>query len=381
MSDSIHRGPAWVPPAQSPPRRLHGRRVAFLGLLPLLALLGSPAASTAAQEASQTLSLDHYLEWEEVGEARLSPDGSQVVYTRRFMDAMNDRWASALWIMDADGTPESLPHRGLLPPLVSGRDAPGLRCPGGALRQPDLRPLDGCGRGHLPDHPDPAGPGEHPVVSRRDPDPLPGAGPRLPRSSWSIQLPQGTGGASWTGDPIIEDRIHFRRDGQGWTPRGSQHLFVVDATGGAPVQITSGDWDHSNGTWMPDGRSVVFQSLRVEDADRRWREAHLYSGPPGERRGSTAHQSRVDRRETPLPPRTEAASPSPGTTGRRTPTGSPACTSWAATAQGCGRSPRTWIDPRPTSRGPRMGAASTSPPTTAEVGISTSHPWMVRPAP
>ena len=37
-------------------------------------------------------------------EPQLSPDGSQIIYTRGWIDKMNDRRESALWIMNADGS-------------------------------------------------------------------------------------------------------------------------------------------------------------------------------------------------------------------------------------------------------------------------------------
>ena len=30
--------------------------------------------------------------------------------------------------------------------------------------------------------------------------------------------------------------------------------------------------------WMPDGKSLVFRSLRVDDAEYQWRESEIYCG-------------------------------------------------------------------------------------------------------
>jgi dipeptidyl aminopeptidase/acylaminoacyl peptidase len=48
--------------------------------------------------------LDDYLELETVSDPQLSPDGSQIIYTRGWIDKMGDSRESALWIMSADGT-------------------------------------------------------------------------------------------------------------------------------------------------------------------------------------------------------------------------------------------------------------------------------------
>src|SRR5699024_2500444 len=45
-----------------------------------------------------------YFEWENVQAPALSPDGKQIIFTRRWIDKLNDRWETSLWIMNADGT-------------------------------------------------------------------------------------------------------------------------------------------------------------------------------------------------------------------------------------------------------------------------------------
>src|SRR5712692_2255048 len=64
-----------------------------------------PAAARAQETASDTLlPVEHYLDWEQVADPQLSPDGMQVVYTRRYVNKIEDKWESALWIMSADGS-------------------------------------------------------------------------------------------------------------------------------------------------------------------------------------------------------------------------------------------------------------------------------------
>ena len=68
----------------------------------LTAALVLPAVSVA-QDMDNRLTVDRYLDWEDVGNAQLSPDGRQIVYQREWIDAVNDREESSIWIMDADG--------------------------------------------------------------------------------------------------------------------------------------------------------------------------------------------------------------------------------------------------------------------------------------
>jgi dipeptidyl aminopeptidase/acylaminoacyl peptidase len=61
------------------------------------------------------------------------------------------------------------------------------------------------------------------------------------------------------------DRADWRWDGTGHRDRW-QHVFVL-APGGAPRQITRGDWGASGITWHPDGRTVAFVANLQADAD------------------------------------------------------------------------------------------------------------------
>src|SRR5205814_2069255 len=47
---------------------------------------------------------EHYLDWEQASNPKVSPDGAQIVYTRRWVNKLEDKWESALWIMSADGS-------------------------------------------------------------------------------------------------------------------------------------------------------------------------------------------------------------------------------------------------------------------------------------
>jgi len=77
-------------------------------------IIGAAIAATAAtagvrllaQEihSPTLLTTDHYLDWERVSDAQISPDASRVVYTRQHVNKLEDKWDSELWIVNADGS-------------------------------------------------------------------------------------------------------------------------------------------------------------------------------------------------------------------------------------------------------------------------------------
>ena len=247
----------------------------LLTLLTLVFALGGLEAQ--AQEGSSSLKVDHYLDWEFVQNPQLSPDATQLVYVREWIDKVNDRHASEVWIMDADGSR----NRFLLEGSSPAWSPDGTRVafvrqgePQGA--QIFVRWMDAEGAvsqvtrmtespSSLQWSPD----GNWLAFNVLDEAPMDPA--------WQIAMPQRPEGADWTAAPRIVEKLNYRRDGSGWSTVGSRHIYVVSASGGTARRVTSGDFDHGAPQWMPDGQSILFSGLRVEDAEYQYRESALYS--------------------------------------------------------------------------------------------------------
>ena len=58
----------------------------------LVALWAFSTLPAQVQRPQNRIALEQYLDWEEVQAPQLSPDGTQIIFTRRWVDKMNDRW-------------------------------------------------------------------------------------------------------------------------------------------------------------------------------------------------------------------------------------------------------------------------------------------------
>ncbi|KPJ87206.1 MAG: peptidase S9, partial [Gemmatimonas sp. SG8_17] len=73
---------------------------------------------------------------------------------------------------------------------------------------------------------------------------------------------------SKTREPWVIDRLQFKRDGVGYlTGNRHTHLYVFHLASRELTQITSGDYDESQGVWSPDGKRIAFVSNRTENPD------------------------------------------------------------------------------------------------------------------
>lgn len=74
-------------------------------------------------------------------------------------------------------------------------------------------------------------------------------------------------GSQKKSDVAIVDKLFFETNGQGYTYRDHQHIWIVDADSLHPKQLTSGPYSENFDAWSPDDRAILFDSLRYESVD------------------------------------------------------------------------------------------------------------------
>ena len=249
----------------------------------LLAVLGLLIASGAS--LADTLSAADYLEFEQVQDPQISPDGRRVIYTRQSVDKMNDEWDSALWIMDADGSRQRFLAKGsnarwspsgdrILYVASDSNDRPQIfvRWMGddGAVSQVTRVTVSPASPQWSPD-------GQQIAFVAIVPA----------EETWEIDMPEAPEGAEWTKPPNVLSRLHYRQDRVGFTDPGFTHLFVVPAAAGTARQLTDGEWNvgaqfdglffGAGLSWTPDSRRIVFDGWNEPDGDFVYRRSHVYA--------------------------------------------------------------------------------------------------------
>ena len=68
-------------------------------------------AGTVSSQEANFLTKETFMEMESVGSPNISPDGKHILFTRGWVDKMNDRSRSNLWVVDVRGErPRELTH-------------------------------------------------------------------------------------------------------------------------------------------------------------------------------------------------------------------------------------------------------------------------------
>ena len=83
-------------------------------------------------------------------------------------------------------------------------------------------------------------------------------------------------GAEWAKPLEIIDKVTYRADGAGYIKPGFDHIFMVDATGGAPRQLTFGAFHDGAPEWGKDGRTIYFSAVRKADWETKPLDSEVY---------------------------------------------------------------------------------------------------------
>jgi dipeptidyl aminopeptidase/acylaminoacyl peptidase len=225
------------------------------------------------------LTQETYMEMESVGSPNISPDGKQIIFTRGWVDKMNDRRASNLWITDINGERiRELTHG-------NWRDTSPAWSPDGE-RIAFISDRDDTNQIHVM------------WLDTRETAQLTHVETTPGNLTWSpdgkmlaftmfledtddileVDLPDKPEGARWAEEAIIIDRLNWRRDGRGPVPKGYSHIFILDSElGGTPKQLTTGDYSHSDPQWSADGKRIYFSAIRKPDAEYLRGDSEIYS--------------------------------------------------------------------------------------------------------
>jgi acylaminoacyl-peptidase len=238
------------------------RRTACVSLFVAFVFLSAGLAS--AQSLPNHLEPLDVFRVQVASDPQISPDGSRIVYVRNSADIASDHRVSNLWIINADGSRHSALTTGTHSDSSPRWSPDGTRL--AFISDRDGKPqlyvgwMDSGQIAKLTDlENSPSGLSWSPDGTQLAfTSVVPAAPPKI------ATLPAAPEGAKWADAPKVYENLIYRFNGPGYLKPGYAQVFIISADGGAPRQLTTGNFPHgagdfggSNAIWAPEGKSVI----------------------------------------------------------------------------------------------------------------------------
>ena len=226
---------------------------------------------------SKNLDPESYCDIQGVSNPLISPDGMRIIFKKRYIDKSNDSYISELWLMDNDGEDQRFFIKGNNPKWSpNGKKIAFIKKDENEIEQIFVKYLDNESESKITNF-------DNPITDFAwsiDGSKIAFSSFEEYENDWLIDIPGKKEGTNyeWTEEPNIVTTMHWKRDGQGESKIGENHLFLVDSNGGSAVKISKWGMDYvSDLQWIDDDNLLFTGNNTLNDLETPWKQTSILS--------------------------------------------------------------------------------------------------------
>ena len=218
-----------------------------------------------------------YWDIQNISNPKVSPDGEKVLFSKRYIDKINDSFITETWLMDSNGENKRLFTDGSNAKWSpDGKKVAFTKDDDNERSQLFVKFLMGDSETKITNSDKPI---EDFAWSKN--------GTYIAYSAfneyegdWVIEIPGEKEGETynWTEDPTVVTTMHWRADGSGEQDAGEDHLYVVSSEGGAAAKISTWGLDYQSSLAWLDDETLVFQANdSLDDLQSPWKQSAIFT--------------------------------------------------------------------------------------------------------
>ena len=226
---------------------------------------------------AQNLKPEGYWDIQNISNPKVSPDGEKVLFTKRYIDKINDSFITEIWLMDVDGDNKRLFTDGSNAKWSpDGEKVAFTKADDNDKSQLFLKFM-------LSDIETKITNSDKPIEDfawSKNGKFIAYSAFNEYEDDWLVEIPGEAEGEdyNWTKDPTVVTTMHWRADGSGEQDSGENHLYIVSSEGGAAAKISSWGLDYQGSlAWLDDNTLVLQGNDNLDDLQSPWKQTAVFT--------------------------------------------------------------------------------------------------------
>jgi dipeptidyl aminopeptidase/acylaminoacyl peptidase len=218
-----------------------------------------------------------YWDMQNISNPKISPNNELIIFSKRHIDKQNDSFVNEIWMMDYSGNEKRFFTKGSSPKWSpDSKRIAYIKVDDNDISQVYIKHLDHQTESKITT----IEKGVKDFAWSKDGKYLSFSSFNHYEPDWKIEIPGKVDGQnySWTKEPNVVTTMHWKSDGRGEYESGENHLYLIDADGGAPIKLSSFGMDYVGNLQWLDNQTLLFSGNNtLNDLKTPWKQTGIFT--------------------------------------------------------------------------------------------------------